>query len=120
MTAFEPTLFDVADARPLVHVDPGRTLRDLATHHVRVEPIKGTMSVAFLADEHRVRDVGATPHVAVCRLLADPAIDPRIIPPGGTPCHTCGAHHACVLDSPKTSLTFLAYCDVTCIPDSLR
>lgn len=108
---YEPTLFDVAEARPLVHVDPSRPRRDLAAHHVRIEPTRGTMSVAFLVDEPRVRDTGATPHVALCRLMGDPAIDPRVIPVGGSPCAACKAPNACVADSPTGSSTFAVYCD---------
>lgn len=120
MTTHEPTLFDVADARPLVHVDPSRERRDLAAHHVRIEPTRGIMAVAFLVDQSKVRDIGAGPHVALCRLLADPAIDPRIIPPGGSPCATCGTSNACVADSPKGTTTFRVYCDQPCIPEAPR
>lgn len=112
----EPTLFDVADARPLVHVDTSRDRRDLAAHHVRLEPSRGVTWVAFLADTPAIRDAGTGPHAALCRLLADGSIDPRVIPPGPGTCATCRRENPCVFDSPKGTTTFLGYCDAPCIP----
>jgi hypothetical protein len=114
--AHEPTLFDVADARPLVHVDPARERRSLRDHHVRIEPGKGITSIAYLVDAPKVRDIGAGPYVALCRLLAAAALAPHVIPPGPTPCARCAAPNTCIADSPKGTDRVTWYCDHPCIP----
>lgn len=120
MTTPEPTLFDVADARPLVHVDPRYQRRNLVDHHVRLEPSRGITWIAFLVDTPKVRAAGTGPHAALCRLLGDGSIDPRIVPSGIGSCATCGKPHPCVMDSPKGTDRILDYCDTPCIPKATR
>ncbi len=120
MTTHEPTLFDVADARPLVHVDPRHERRDLAAHHVRLEPSRGVTWVAFLVENPKVRAAGTGPHAALCRLLGDGALDPRVIPPGPGTCDGCGRTNPCIMDSPKGTAAVHSYCDTPCITKATR
>lgn len=110
------SLFDVADARPLVHVDQRRERRDLAEHHVRLEPGRGVNWIAFMVDDRKIRDTGTGPYAALARLLNDAALDPRTIPDGPGNCGTCGKVNPCVADSPKGTRIVTFYCDWPCAP----
>lgn len=120
MTTLEPTLFDVANARPLVHVDPSRDVRDLTAHHVRLEPSRGVTWIAFLVDAPNIRDTGTGPHAALCRLMGDASIDPRLVPPGPGTCVACGTVNPCIGDSPKGQRSVSWYCDYPCLPGGRR